>query len=251
MFVQSATTAEVAALLSEGLSLAETARRTGLAHNTVRYHRNRIADLAREADAAACPEGANAGPDNVDATPPVPTRVKVRGLLDRGCSRIEVARLLGLSKSAVSYHARRLGMTMNASFARRYDWAVIQAYYDADHSLRECQAKFGFSKSAWSDAAKRGAVRSRPRAMPIEDLLSGPRLRSHVKLRLINAGLLPSRCQRCGITDWRGRRLALELHHINGRGRDNRLENLQILCPNCHSQTSSWGGRNGNPQRAR
>jgi 5-methylcytosine-specific restriction endonuclease McrA len=33
------------------------------------------------------------------------------------------------------------------------------------------------------------------------------------------------------------------LHHINGDGRDNRLENLALLCPNCHSQTENWGGR--------
>ena len=36
----------------------------------------------------------------------------------------------------------------------------------------------------------------------------------------------------------------MELHHINGRGKDNRLENFEFLCPNCHSQTVKWGGRN-------
>jgi 5-methylcytosine-specific restriction endonuclease McrA len=35
------------------------------------------------------------------------------------------------------------------------------------------------------------------------------------------------------------------LHHINGDRLDNRLENLQLLCPNCHSQTSTYSGRNG------
>ena len=37
----------------------------------------------------------------------------------------------------------------------------------------------------------------------------------------------------------------MQLHHVNGDGRDNRLDNLELLCPNCHSQTETYGGRNG------
>jgi 5-methylcytosine-specific restriction endonuclease McrA len=80
--------------------------------------------------------------------------------------------------------------------------------------------------------------------MPIEQLLAAPRDRGHLKKRLLSARLLPSRCGECGLEDWRERRIALELHHIKGVGKDNRLENLALLCPNCHSQTDSWGGRN-------
>ncbi len=80
--------------------------------------------------------------------------------------------------------------------------------------------------------------------MSIQALLAAPRGRAHVKGRLVKAGLLESSCQSCGITDWQDEPLPLELHHINGIGQDNRLENLALLCPNCHSQTDSWGGRN-------
>jgi 5-methylcytosine-specific restriction endonuclease McrA len=70
------------------------------------------------------------------------------------------------------------------------------------------------------------------------------RCRHHVKLRLLDAGLKEQRCERCGLREWRDEPLALALHHVNGDGLDNRLENLQLLCPNCHSQTDTWGGKN-------
>lgn len=68
--------------------------------------------------------------------------------------------------------------------------------------------------------------------------------RQHLKRRLIEAGLKQDRCEECDIGEWRGRPITLALHHRNGVGRDNRLENLAILCPNCHSQTENFGGRN-------
>ena len=66
----------------------------------------------------------------------------------------------------------------------------------------------------------------------------------HLKRRLIKEGLKEDRCEMCGIgNEWNGKPLTLQLDHINGDHSDNRLENLQILCPNCHSQTSTWGMR--------
>jgi hypothetical protein len=82
--------------------------------------------------------------------------------------------------------------------------------------------------------------------MPIDELLVAgrPRNRTHVKMRILGAGLKENVCEDCGITDWRDRPLAMALHHVNGDGNDNRLDNLRFLCPNCHSQTENFAGRN-------
>ena len=64
------------------------------------------------------------------------------------------------------------------------------------------------------------------------------------KLRLYKHGLKENKCEICGITEWQGKPIECELHHINGDPTDNRIENLQILCPNCHSQTDNFRSRN-------
>jgi 5-methylcytosine-specific restriction endonuclease McrA len=67
-----------------------------------------------------------------------------------------------------------------------------------------------------------------------------------VKQRIVNNQLLDYQCSKCGIDVWCNETIVLELDHINGNNRDNRLENLRYLCPNCHSQTDTYRGRNKN-----
>jgi HNH endonuclease len=140
---------------------------------------------------------------------------------------------------------------MNERFACRYDWPAVQEYYEQGHPKRECQQRFGFSAWAWSYAVKRGAIVPKPVAMPLADLLIvGPRSRINIKQRLLAAGVKEKRCEECGVSEWRNKPLSLSLHHVNGDGRDNRLQNLALLCPNCHSQTPNFGVRNWRAVRA-
>lgn len=63
-----------------------------------------------------------------------------------------------------------------------------------------------------------------------------------IKKKLIAAGMKKDECEVCGIgNQWNGKPIVLQVDHINGINDDNRLENLQIICPNCHSQTSTFG----------
>jgi len=174
----------------------------------------------------------------------VRTRQTVAMLLHYGFTQAEIVFATGRSKSTIAYHARNLGRPADERFNRRYDWAEVQRFYDEGNSITKCMMRFGFSRKTFNDARIRGAIETRPQAMPVDVLLSGRRNRGHVKRRLIRLGLKEDRCEICGISVWRGAPLSLALHHVNGDGRDNRLENLQLLCPNCHSQTDNFAGRN-------
>lgn len=65
-----------------------------------------------------------------------------------------------------------------------------------------------------------------------------------LKKRVLDNKLLEYKCQECGIHTWKGKPLSLHLDHINGINNDHRLENLRFLCPNCHSQTDTYAGKN-------
>ncbi len=125
----------------------------------------------------------------------------------------------------------------------RYDWNAIQRYYDEGHTYRECRLHFGFAADSWARAVRSGRLLARGQELPLAVLLARSD-RSTIKRRLLDAGILKNTCDECRISEWRGRPLSVQIDHVNGNGNDHRFENLRMLCPNCHSQTATFGGRN-------
>jgi DNA-binding CsgD family transcriptional regulator len=227
----------------QGVRSIDIAHRLNVAQSTVHYHLRRLTDPP----AVIAPARPQRYRKPQGARSTVRTSERVAALLALGRSRAEIARRLGIAKSTVSYHARQLGASIDERFRRRYEWASVQAFYDEGNSVRDCAREFGFSTASWQDAVKRGVITPRPAFRPVEEIFAANtrRNRGHLKTRLLRLGLKDRRCERCGISDWHGQPLAVALHHINGDRLDNRLENLELLCPNCHSQTDTFSGRNG------
>ena len=102
------------------------------------------------------------------------------------------------------------------------------------------------------DARTKGNIK-----IPLKLLVLGnpgdPRVEGRVLKRIVIInGLLKYECALCKLSgNWNNKPIILQIDHINGNAVDNRIENLRILCPNCHSQTDSFGGRNKGKGTAR
>ncbi len=106
-----------------------------------------------------------------------------------------------------------------------------------------------FLGRGWNKGYKFNPMKDRTK--PIEEILvenSSYNCTNSLKKRLFSSGLKEHRCEKCGLVEWNGLPIPLELHHINGDRTDNRLENSQILCANCHAQTDNYCSKNKKAQ---
>lgn len=156
---------------------------------------------------------------------------------------------------------------------------ILQSYVDSSDSIHSILPKLGLSKnsagsfiqlkkrlkedsidlSSLHERAKKKQIigikkYSQGIKIPIKDILkqNSDYSRSHLKKRLVEEGLKEYKCEGCGNSgEWGGKPLNLQLEHKNGINNDNRLENICFLCPNCHSQTDTFGSRNKNKKETK
>lgn len=99
-----------------------------------------------------------------------------------------------------------------------------------------------FTGHPWNKGRKMPMTQERSERLRSSYLTSNSSIgSSKIRKFVVEAGLLPNCCADCGISgDWNGRPITLHLDHIDGNHTNNQLENLRILCPNCHSQTITY-----------
>ena len=93
----------------------------------------------------------------------------------------------------------------------------------------------------------KGTLKPIPPRYATHEILEGlhPHYQTYkLKQRLFKEGILKNQCNECGIESWNGKELKCELDHIDGDRTNHKLENLRILCPNCHSQTETFRSKN-------
>ena len=120
--------------------------------------------------------------------------------------------------------------------------AFLGVKYD---TYKRYAKKYGCFKT---NQAGKGISRKNPlNQYPLEDILSGkhPQYQSSkLRSRLIKEGIFEPKCNKCGLSEWLGGSIPLELEHKDGQPNNHKLENLELLCPNCHALTSTYRGKN-------
>lgn len=100
-----------------------------------------------------------------------------------------------------------------------------------------------FTGQGWNSKERYSPVIKK---FPLENVLvRNSRYSSYnLKRRLLSEGLKEYKCECCGLSNWLDKSIPLELHHVDGDNTNNTIDNLKILCPNCHALTDNYRGKN-------
>ena len=129
-----------------------------------------------------------------------------------------------------------------ADFCRSVGWITKGNNYKIFHKyVKEYNldiSHFTFGKKQFKNFNLLGKKYS------LNEYLKSNHIRGKVLIKkMVEEGVKERKCESCGLTKWKGEEIPLELHHIDGNHFNNDLDNLQLLCPNCHSFTDNFRGK--------
>ena len=193
--------------------------------------------------------------------------------IDNGTSLRKIALAEGCSYTTVRYWVKRHGLRHPGRNIEKRSWtdsqlidAVASSIYLSDvikklglkvspgnyTILHKHIKRLGISTKHFAPPGTR-SDRIPPHEMTDDEVFcrGSTASRANAKRRLINKRLVEYKCSICSIKKWRGEYISLSLDHINGVNNDNRIQNLRLLCPNCHSQTDTFCSKNPKSKRRR
>lgn len=136
-------------------------------------------------------------------------------------------------------------------FSRRRVLVTLGLYSETGTNVRWIDAKIkqlNINIDHWTGMAHLiGKTHDWSTPIPIEEMLVNDRHQTHtssLKKRILKSNLLKYECAICSISSWLNETLSLHLDHIDGNNSNNVITNLRLLCPNCHSQTPTYAGKN-------
>lgn len=192
---------------------------------------------------------------------------KVKELYDKGLSYNEIGAKLNMCKSTVAYYLNRFDneeYIKKASLKEKqnleYESIVCETYKQFNSLTKTCvmlnkrptQTTFEYIRRILEknnipidNTVKERVSKPHQDLTEVDIFSKNSKLSSlsHLKKYILKFNLKEERCEKCGNTHWNGIKISLEVHHIDGDRGNNEINNLQLLCPNCHSQTDNYCGK--------
>ena len=141
---------------------------------------------------------------------------------------------------------------------KQIDEKEFREVCNQSQSMAQASIKLGLHFNTFKKYAKKfdcykvnpsgkGMKKNNPPRVILDEILRGehPHFQTFkLKKRLLREGIVKNECSLCGISEWNGLPINIELDHIDGNRTNHKLENLRMLCPNCHSQTDTYRAKN-------
>lgn len=191
---------------------------------------------------------------------------KVMNLYKEGLSYNQIAKALNMNKSTVAYYVNRfdnekylLDKELKDKQQLEYEKIVCDVFLKQKNLHKTCKmlnkrpTNTNYKKI--SQILNKNNIKidevvyylnKTKKKLGYEDIFkenSSLSSSSHLRDYIFKFNLKEKKCEECGISSWNGKDIGFQVHHINGMRTDNRIENLKLLCPNCHSQTDNFCGR--------